>query len=288
MLRALTGVVALLVAASLHAGTDVTLEEVLARAATYVADYQQRLAGIVAEEHYRQNVQSTTRGGRTVRQFRELKSDLLLVRPAGDGAWQQFRDVFEVDGKPIRDRDERLLKLFVQTTAETRAQAEAIQTESGRFNIGPILRTVNMPVLALTFFERSVQPRLTFAGQRAGNVKRFAGLAAPDVTWEIDYEEKAAGTLVRGAGDRDLPAQGRAWIDSETGRILRTELVSEDGPLRARVYVTYRSEPGLDLLVPGEMQELYTLRKPEARIDGRASYSRFRQFTVTTTEKPKP
>jgi len=55
----------------------------------------------------------------------------------------------------------------------------------------------------------------------------------------------------------------------------------------ARV-ATYRSEPGLDLLVPGEMQELYTLRKPEARIDGRATYSRFRQFTVTTTEKPKP
>lgn len=288
MSRALTGVVALLVAASLQAGTDVTLEEVLARAATYVADYQQRLAGIVAEEHYRQNVQMTTRAGRTSRQFRELRSDLLLIRPAGDGPWLQFRDVFEVDRKPIRDRDERLHTLFVQATAGTLAQAEAIQTESARYNIGPILRTVNMPVLALTFFERSIQPRLRFEGRRAGNVKRFAGLASRDAIWEIDYQETAPGTLVRGEGDRDVPSHGRAWVDSETGRILRTELVSEDGPLRARVSVTYRSEPGLDLLVPGEMQELYTLRKPEARIDGRATYSRFRQFTVTTTEKPKP
>ena len=29
-------------------------------------------------------------------------------------------------------------------------------------------------------------------------------------------------------------------------------------------------------------------RTTEVRIDGIATYSRFRQFTVTTTEKPKP
>lgn len=288
MPRGLTGVVALLVATSLNAGADTTLEDVLARAAAYVADYQQRLAGIVAEEHYRQNVQTATRGGRTLREFRELRSDLLLVRPAGEGPWQQFRDVFEVDRRPLRDRDERLQKLFIQATAETRAQAAAIQAESARYNIGPILRTVNMPVLALTFFERSIQPRLTFEGQRAGNVRRFAGLAAPDDIWEIEYREIAPETLVRGAGDRDVPSHGRAWIDGATGRILRTEFISEDFTLRAQVDVSYKSEPGLDLLVPGEMREVYTLRRPESRIDGRATYSRFRRFTVTTTEKPKP
>ena len=35
------------------------------------------------------------------------------------------------------------------------------------------------------------------------------------------------------------------------------------------------------------MRELYRVRVTESRIDGRAAYSRFRQFTVTTTEKPK-
>ena len=43
---------------------------------------------------------SDERGG--VRQHRELTSDLLLVKPAGADPWLQFRDVFEVDGKPIR------------------------------------------------------------------------------------------------------------------------------------------------------------------------------------------
>ena len=288
MSRVLAGVAVVLVAASPQARTDASLQDVLARVAAYVASYQQRLAGIVSEEHYRQNVQTTTRGGRTARQFRELRSDLLLVRPGGEGPWQQFRDVFEVDRKPIRDRDERLHRLFVEATAETRAQAEAIQTESARYNIGPILRTVNMPVLALTFFERGNQPRLTFEGRRETNVKRFAQLAGPADIWEIEYREIAAGTLVRGARDRDVPSHGRAWVDATNGRILRTELVSEDVTVRAQVDVTYKSEPGLDLLVPSEMREVYTVRRPESRIDGRANYSRFRQFTVTTTEKPKP
>ena len=51
--------------------------------------------------------------------------------------------------------------------------------------------------------------------------------------------------------------------------------------------MTYRVEAGLDLLVPAEMRELYELRRTQSRIDGRAEYSRFRQFTVTTSEKPK-
>ncbi len=287
MSRARTGVAAVMAAAALHASADPSLEMVLARAATYVADYQKRLAGIVAEEHYRQNVQNTTRGGRISRQFRELQSDLLLVKPGGEDSWLQFRDVFEVDRKPIRDRDQRLYKLFVESTAAARAQADAIQAERARYNIGPILRTINIPILALLFFERSNQPRLSYTKENAGNVRRFEGLAVPADIWMIEYRETVAGTLVRGEANRDIPSHGRIWIDSATGRILRTELISEDIAVRALIDVSYKSEPGLDLLVPGEMREVYLLRRTESRIDGRATYSRFRQFTVTTTEKPE-
>ena len=289
MSRAVIGLAAVLAAASLQAQAEPPLATVLARAATYVADYQARLAGIVAEEHYRQNVQTTSRGGRTARQFRELRSDVLMVKPAaGEGAWLQFRDVFEVDRKPIRDRDERLYKLFVEAAStEARARAETIQAESARYNIGPIMRTINMPILALLFLERKVQPIITFQRKDAGNVKRFAELAAERDVWLIEYKETQDGTLVRGAGNRDIPSHGRLWIDSATGRILRTELVSEDLSVRAVIDVSYRSEAGLDLLVPNEMRENYILRRTESRIDGRAEYSRFRRFTVTTTEKPK-
>ena len=103
----------------------------------------------------------------------------------------------------------------------------------------------------------------------------------------IEYRETLKGTVVRGANDQDIPSHGRIWIDSTTGRILRTELISEDTDVRALIDVSYRAEAGLDLLVPAEMRELYELRRTQSRIDGRAEYSRFRQFTVTTTEKPK-
>jgi len=265
-----------------------SLDVVLARVAEYVADYQKRLVGIVAEEHYRQNVQNVSRGGRTTRQFRELKSDVLLVKHPTEDRWLQFRDVFEVDRKPVRDRDERLYKLFVTPTATTQSQAQAIQDESARYNIGPVQRTVNVPILGLLFFGGRIQQELKVERLEAGNLKRFAGLALPENIWRIGFKEIGSPTLIRGANDGDLRSTGEIWIDRSTGCILRTEVVSQDANLHAEIEVSYRVAPGLTLLVPADMREVYRVRINESRIDGRAEYSKFRQFTVTTTEKPKP
>ena len=288
-MRGLAAALAFVIVVPVGASQEPKLETVLARAGAYLAGYYQKLAGIVAEEHYRQNVTNTSpRSGRVSRQFRELRSDLLLVRAGDANLWLQFRDVFEVDRKPIRDRDDRLHKLFLSATPDARSQAERIQMESARYNIGPLLRTINIPTLALLFFDAELQARLVFGRVNAGNVKRFANLADERAIWLIEFKETATDTLVKGEKGRDLPSSGRAWIDSTTGRILRTELVSQDIDVRATIDVVYRPEAGLAVLVPGEMRETYAIRRNEVRIDGRAEYSRFRQFTVTTSEKPKP
>ena len=289
MQRSWVGVLAAMAVLTLSAqDAEPTLDAVLVKAAAYVTAYQNRLAGIVAEEVYRQQVMVTQRRGNPqTRQYRQLRSDLLLVKGANEGSWLQFRDVFEVDRKPIRDRDERLYKLFVGASTDAAKQAEAIQMESARYNIGPIMRTINMPILALVFFDRANQPRFEFKKGKPGSVKRFAGMAQERDVWMIEYDETLKGTVVRGANDRDIPSHGRVWLDSTTGRFLRTELISEDTDVRALIEVFYRAETGLDLLVPAEMRELYELRRSQTRIDGRAEYSRFRQFTVTTSEKPK-
>lgn len=292
MLR--TAGAAILAAAVLRA-QDPTLDVVLAHAADYVSRYQQQLRGLVAEETYRQNVMLTAAGrnigpgarARQTREGRELKSDLLLVKLGDENFWMQFRDVFEVDRKPVRDRDQRLYKLFVESKTDARAQAESIQQESARYNLGPLMRTINVPIMALLFFERSVQPRIKFEQGKAGNVRRFEGLADAGSIWMIEYRETQKGTMVKGANNRDIPSHGRVWLDSTNGRVLQTELISEDTDLRADINVTYKVEPGLDLLVPGEMREIYVIRRNDTRIDGRASYGKFRQFTVSTTEKPK-
>jgi hypothetical protein len=289
-----TAVVAILAASVLRAQGP-TLDDVLAKAAVYVGRYQQQLRGLVAEETYRQNLMSTAPGrsigpgarSRQSREGRELKSDLLLVKLSDSDFWMQFRDVFEVDRKPVRDRDQRLYKLFVEARSDARAQADSIQQESARYNLGPLMRTINVPIMALLFLERSTQSTVRFEQGKAGNVRRFDGLADAGAVWMIEFRETQKGTMVKGANNKDIPSHGRLWLDSTNGRVLQTELISEDTDLRAEIDVTYKAESGLDVLVPGEMREIYTIRRNDTRIDGRATYGRFRQFTVTTTEKPK-
>ena len=273
----------------LASAQELALGTVMTRAAAYVAEYQKQLVGIVGEELYRQNVQNTSRAGRISRQFRQLRSDVLLVKLPDEDRWLQFRDVFEVDKKPVRDRDERLYQLFVTPTSGFRTKAETIQQESSRHNIGPIMRTINMPILALLFFDAEQQRLMKFERLRPENVHRFAELAAPDQVWRIGFSEVEGPTLVRGAGGKDIYSHGELWVDGATGRILETEMVSEDAAVvHATVTVRYQPQPGFTLLLPQDMRERYRLRVNESRIDGHATYSKFRQFTVTTTEKPKP
>jgi hypothetical protein len=288
MSRAVATLIVATMAVAGAAAQEPSLDEVLSRAAAYVASYSKRLQGIVAEELYLQNYTSTSRvRGRLAREGRQLRSDVLLVKLPGDDWWLQFRDVFEVDRHPIRDRDQRLYKLFVEAKADARQQAQKLQAESARYNLGPVTRTINIPIMALLFLEKANQPKLTFKRGKSGNVKRFAGLAAADDVWVIEFNEQGPGTMVKGANDRDIPSRGRVWLDHTTGRILRTELITQDLQLRAQIDVSYNATAGLDFLVPAEMRETYLMRQTETRIDGKATYDKFRQFTVSTTERTK-
>jgi hypothetical protein len=267
-----------------------TLPIVLKRTAAYVAEYQVKLAGIVAEEHYGQSVVRMTvrdRGMLSPAQHRDLKSDLLLIRLEGEDRWVQFRDVFEVDKQPVRDRDERLFKLFIEPTKGSRLQAEQISNEGSRYNIGPLVRTVNVPILALIFFDASIQRRFKHTRVEPGDLRVFAGQAREGDIWAIEYRETAPRTVIRGESGRDMKSNGRLWVDSSSGRVLKTELRSGDALVRAQITVTYKAEPGLDLLVPAEMRESYMLPRSMISIQGRATYSHFRQFKVLTTEKTK-
>lgn len=296
MWRAAAALIVVLAGGLLRAEQDVPLAEVLARAAVYVGRYQAGLRGVVAEETYEQNMTSTRSGGfsgrgRTTRDSRRLKSDLLLVQLPNEDRWMQFRDVFEVDRNPVRDRDQRLYKLFVNATPDARKQAETLQAESARYNLGPLLRTINIPMMALYIFDRNIHAGMKYELADPGKTKRFADLAPDGDVTVVAFEETTGDTLIRGELDRPIPSHGRAWIDKTDGRILQTELIARDTTLRAQITVTYRHQDGITVLVPEEMREIYQITRSETRIDARARYGRFRQFTVTTeekTDKPKP
>jgi hypothetical protein len=264
-----------------------TLATVLERAGAYVVEFEQKLRSIVAEERYIQDWRSLPRGWPLVadRRHRELVSDLLLVKPPSADQWMQFRDVFEVDGASVRDRSDRLMKLFVEAPPSTDRQIAGILDESARYNIGNISRTVNTPMVALTFLEPRLQSHFRFfvSKDRTPIVAKDS-VAVPADAWVIRYQEGPASTIIRTRNLEDLPSHGRFWIDPGTGRVLMTELVAEDGTVRATIDVSYRLDPLLGMLVPADMRERYEGRRNGSRIEGRATYGRFRQFQVNTDE----
>src|SRR4051812_17091040 len=263
------------------AQTPEPLDAILDLAGDYVAAYEKNFVGIVAEETYRQEVRGI--GGTDPRGFaveargvrRDLKSDMLLVRAAAGDRWIQFRDVFEVDGKPVRDRAERLAKLFLQPSASTQQQVDDIAAASARYNIGGVNRNVNLPVLALTVLEPQNRAWFSFNGNRKGSSQ-----------FDLEYREERSGTLIRTAGDQSMPSHGRFTIDVATGQVLSSELIAESESLRAQIDVVYAADPAMGILVPREMREKYAT-KGGSHIEGRATYANFRRYQVKVSEAVK-
>lgn len=290
------GAAIVLATAAPEAAKGTSLETVLERAADYVADFHRQLSSIVAEEHYVQDWMRVLDRQKGTNQIahRELVSDLLLVKPEGFRAWMEFRDVFDVDGTPVREHDERLVKMFLTPSVSTNEQIAKILTESARFNIGDINRNVNTPVFPLLFLQRDNHYRFKFKQTddrrpTTSTEKTTDGaFRVSTEVWAIAYEEKAPGTMIRTDNGKDLPSKGRFWIDPATGRVLMSELTAENRHIRATIDVSYQSEPLLGLLVPIEMREHYESKRSGTVIAGRATYGRFRQFQVNVNEKLGP
>ena len=268
-----------------------SLEVVLARAADYVAKYEQDFAGIVAEERY---VQSSRQGGRfdqygsirnDTEKRRVFRSDLLLVRPEGAETWIQFRDVFEVDGHPVRDRSERLMKLFVEPTLSTASQADQIVSESARYNVGPIVRNFNVPVMILRVLSKGNQFRFLYNHTDTEDASRTDG------AWAVDFREVGNPTMIidkTKGEDQNLPMEGRIWIHPETGQVLGSIMRAQSQIMRGAIEVIYEFEQSLGLLVPRKMHEEYRMYTDGSGVIADATYSNFRRFQVKVDEQMAP
>jgi hypothetical protein len=252
---------------------DGELDAVLARVARYVDTYLAELGNVVAEESYQQVLRTGTR----VISARRTKSDLLLLRSKDD--WIAFRDVFEVDGRPVRDREDRLHKLFLENPAEALNQGRRISEESARYNLGDMYRTINTPVLALSFFQSAFLPTFTFERHGTATVDGT-------VLWRIDYKEVGSPTQIAHAvTGEDRPSTGSIFVEPSSGRIVRTVLKNGDAGMLVEMSVRYRPNDTMGLWMPAQMEERYFA--PGTRresISTEASYSGFRRFQVATAE----
>lgn len=269
------------------------LAEVLRRAGLYVEEFQRQLSGIVAEETYRQEVVPVVVPGRgqPIRpEQRLLRSDLLLLRPDGGSAWVQYRDVFAVDGRSVRDRKDRLTELLTKPGRSAADRAQQIRAESARYNIGRIRRTMNVPVLPLEVLAPRRQSRFRFTldetGTRRSNTQTSGLPSSPHFRvsiegWIVTFEERRGPTLVQTFSGGDVFSRGRFWLEPETGRVLASEMVAQDQHVSGTLHVSYQSEPLLGFLVPIQLRETYTQAGYSATIVGEATYGNFRRAENT-------
>lgn len=261
------------------AAAQESLDTVIQRAVRYVDAYQKDLAMVVSEEKYEQEARypaPPTARSRDISTRTTLRSDFLLVRNP-DGGWLPFRDVFEQDGRAVRDRDERLAKLFLADTGSALTQARRIVDEGARYNVGNIDRNINLPTLALVFLTDDHRKRFDFTDRGQDGALRV-----------VHFREVGRPAYISTTGGRDLPVSGRYWIDAASGRIERSELLADDANVNARIEVTYRPDPVAALWVPARMEESYRMAGDRSEITGVATYSRFRRFQVSTTENVVP
>jgi VWFA-related protein len=278
------------------------LAAILGRAGEYVSAYGRDFSSIVAEEECRQVYAPNDPARRTLRNTR---AGVFFVTLPGPLPWATFRDVWEVDGNEVHEREERLGKLFQDSPATAWERARAILQESARYNLGPVRRTVNIPTLALLFLHPDNQSRFSFDLKGKGSIDGTKVV-------EVAFTERARPTLVEGDTSAGAPAKGRFWIDPEHGTVLKTDAEYDIDPLddyhrsRARIVTEYRPEPKMGILVPDRMKETYQSLAAETpmkalpsahsrtgdeqddrailTVEATTRYSGYRRFSVTTNE----
>jgi hypothetical protein len=254
----------------------VALPDLLTRAGRYVTSYQVDFAAVVGHENY---VQTYTHRRLayplpTTITRRALNAELAFGWFPNQQAWFGFRDVYEVDGRRIANRERRTSRLFFEDRSGN--QLKRVLDESARFNLGPIRRNFNVPMLPLLFLESSNQARLRFELQEE--------MEPVDGIWAavVRYMEIAVPTFIQ-HNNRNAPAEGRFWIEPDTGRIVRSALRVEHDAVDVRIATWYRPDERLGLLVPARMHEVYDdRRRLDEHVECWATYSRFQRFETET------
>ena len=213
-------------------------DQLVAQATAYVVDFLDRFSNVVAEERYEQQTTVPKRS-------RLLMSDFLLVKAPGDEVWQSFRDVAEVDGKPVRDREDRLTKLFLRPSSSTFRRAAEIRDAGARYNLTDI-GTLSNPLLVIAFLQEQYVDRFRF--NLAGLDKKLG----PDVR-TVRFVEFRRPTVLKLNANGDLFSRGLIWVEEGSGRVVKTELQvgGQVAPVRVTTLFTFDEELGINVFYGG-------------------------------------
>lgn len=265
------------------------LTSLLERARKYVNDYQATFATIICDEDYTQEVwelrlgsvgvdsMSGSTSGRRLVERRVMRSEFIFLSSPSNKQLLGFRDVLSVDGRRLPRGAAGITQLL--SRAESDEDFSSLLAASSQYNIGPIYRNFNEPLLALVTLDSRSTTRFDW---RIKGETEIGGVR----TFELGFLERETPTVVR-RHDSDLFMSGTIWIDPSDGHVLRTSVALVDDTdtatgkkVRGEMTVSYRRNAKLDMLVPAQMKETYS-HVPESdgpRLNCVGTYSHYRRF----------
>jgi len=260
-----------IVSSTVGAVQSPSTDAVVAKASQYVDNYRKQFSAVVCEER---QTQTLVKPDGRISKTRVLVSDLTFVKTGDTWVLHSVRDVISVDGKVVRNRDDRLRKLFLEGKKNALQLAQAIAKESGRYNLG-VTRVGNSPLLPIALLDPQIVANFSF------------GLVDQTLTFKETKSPTFLGATHNGRRS-DLPAKGSMVIDTLTGAIQSATLTAEalEAIISTTFAVTYAEEPTLKMRVPTGMTEHYHFpgKPKEDHFESTATYSAFRRFAVTTSE----
>ena len=255
------------------------LEDVLAKAAQYVAAFTDPSRVLVCEESYEHTyirlMVNTAGGSERLPQggSKWVAEKIVLATPDEAKAglpWIEFRDVVSLNGKPARDGVSRLPKLLIEPKVPDTAEALKITRESANSQTGRLGRMVLLPRLAAVFLHAANQPRFVF---KKGGDRTIKGVK----TWEVRFQEKSAPTIIKAASGQDAPSSGSLWIDPATGAVLSSFLKNGDSSaLFDELTVTFALDQVTGLWLPASLMEKMHDSDDEKEIDGKGTFKNWR------------
>jgi hypothetical protein len=267
-----------LVACAFGARDDFSTRAVVSRATAYVAEYQQKLTSVVADEEYTQQIQEQTPLDPEMPRTRRLRSEVFFVFEPVDRQWMAIRDPMLVNGLTIPDRPN------VRAAFETMAPGEVrrrFADLNASWNIGRTTRNFNEPTLGLLVLDAEHAPRFRF--------DRRAIVRTPEATLvTLEFRERERPTLISDVRLGPVFSRGEIVTDA-AGVIRRTVLRIEQKETKVELTSEYTLNDKLGMWVPSVFRERYERGRQGSaayeRIVCEAEYSYYRRFDVTTRIK---
>jgi hypothetical protein len=257
----LCGLAALVAAAPVPAQREPTVsKELLERIGDWAEFYLDRSPSFAAEEAL---TQRDKRSG-----ARQIVSDYFSLRfSANSREHAEFRDVLSVDGKVIQSSSNRDAKWLRLLAAQSSQEVAALVQSPGKYELVPE-QFSGLDRLPSRFAVRYQDRMRYFYAQDTSDPP------SPHVL--IGYRQKSGDGLAEVEG-KLVPVSGQAWVDPDTGHIVRIE---EEVRIKQTVYwtaVDFALAPSLDLWLPSAIT-VRIFDKGRLALESTYSYSNFRSL----------